>query len=91
MTSQKIPVKSTESEAKPKTKPAHRAVKTLGRKDRHLCLLPAAIGLSEEEIALRSYFPWESRGIRLGSWEEDWYKARMKCNGLLQLRQQGKR
>ena len=95
MTTKNIPLKSTDRPAKPKaaeTKPARTAVKARSRKEpAPLPSEPTAIALSEEEIALRSYFLWESRGRPLGSPEEDWYKARNEMQSIRQLRQEGKR
>jgi hypothetical protein len=38
--------------------------------------------VSDDEIAVRAYALWESRGRPFGSPGEDWYKARMQlCGG----------
>ena len=37
---------------------------------------PATYVMSEEEIAQKAYFLWESRGRPLGSPDEDWHRAK---------------
>jgi hypothetical protein len=61
----------------PKTKPKQAAPKARARK---ITATPPAEPLSnamsDEEIARKAYFLWESRGRPHGSAEEDWHRAK---------------
>jgi DUF2934 family protein len=43
--------------------------------------VPAPRPVSDEEIAMRAYALWESRGKPLGSPDEDWHNATQQIRG----------
>jgi hypothetical protein len=61
----------------PKSKPKQAAPKA---KTRKITTIPPAgplsYAMSDEEIARKAYFLWESRGKPHGSPEEDWHRAK---------------
>ena len=60
-----------EAEPKPKTaKPRARKTTAVPPTE------PVSSTMSDEEIAQKAYFLWESRGRPLGSPDEDWHKAK---------------
>jgi hypothetical protein len=61
----------------PKTKPKPAAAKTRARKTTATPPAePPSSPMSDEEIARKAYFLWESRGRPHGSPEEDWHRAK---------------
>jgi hypothetical protein len=59
-----------------KTEPKPRTLKRVRNAATGSPAEPMAPTMSEEEIARKAYFLWESRGRPLGSPEEDWEKAK---------------
>jgi hypothetical protein len=61
----------------PKTKPKQASPKAKVRKIAEVPPAePPTSAMSDEEIARKAYFLWESRGRPQGSPEEDWHKAK---------------
>jgi hypothetical protein len=65
--------KRSNGAAKPATQPKPKGTKARTRKT---AAVPLPEVMSEEEIALKAYFLWESRGRPIGSPDEDWHKAK---------------
>jgi hypothetical protein len=80
MAQKKSASKRTNGVAKPevsKTKPKQASPKARVRKVATVPPAePVSPALSDEEIARRAYFLWESRGRPHGSAEEDWHRAK---------------
>jgi hypothetical protein len=55
--------------SKPRSNPKTRTRKTSPE------VVPAPSGITDEEIAVKAYELWESRGRPIGSPEEDWHNA----------------
>jgi hypothetical protein len=80
MTTKKGPAKPTNGAAKPEaTNPAAKQ-RTSKARARKIAAgppaVPAPCAMSDEEIARKAYFLWESRGRPHGSPEEDWHRAK---------------
>lgn len=80
MTPKKSPSKRTNGAAKqeaPKTASKQPAPKARARKVAAVAPAePVPPAMSDEEIARKAYFLWESRGRPHGSPEEDWHRAK---------------
>ena len=80
MTPKKSSSKRTNGAAKPEASKAAPKQPTSKARVRKIAAVPPAVpapsAMSDEEIARKAYFLWESRGRPHGSPEEDWYRAK---------------